>query len=231
MPNYENPRGFSIRFVFAKLVAQTRNEIIHKHVVCKLKNMRKLIIILLLTSALTQGQNSKTGLEIGGKVKAFIGKEWVEIKDATIELIQKKKICDLDNSGKYKFTGLEPGSYELRVLNFNKDPKVFIIELINKSVNDFDLYIDIKCEFDKSKAIEDLKKGKPKLLLIGGIAPVHHLGQEKIEKKYGFEYYDFGCTPPPMKCVIDYNKTIFKHLDTRFKSWRKNIREDVIGLN
>ena len=31
-PTYENPRGFSIRFVFAKLVAETRNEIIHKHV-------------------------------------------------------------------------------------------------------------------------------------------------------------------------------------------------------
>ncbi len=33
-PTYENPRGFSIPFVFAKLVAETRNEIIHKHVSC-----------------------------------------------------------------------------------------------------------------------------------------------------------------------------------------------------
>ena len=37
-PTYENPRGFSIRFVFANLVAETRNEIIHKHVVGNLKN-------------------------------------------------------------------------------------------------------------------------------------------------------------------------------------------------
>ena len=27
--------GFSIRFVFAKLVAETRNDIIHNHVTCK----------------------------------------------------------------------------------------------------------------------------------------------------------------------------------------------------
>ncbi len=31
-PTYKSPRGFSIQFVFAKLVAQTRNEIIHKTV-------------------------------------------------------------------------------------------------------------------------------------------------------------------------------------------------------
>jgi len=28
-PTSENPLGFSIRFVFAKLIAETRNEIIH----------------------------------------------------------------------------------------------------------------------------------------------------------------------------------------------------------
>ncbi len=33
----ENPNGFSIRFVFTKLVAETRNEIIHKTVVQHLK--------------------------------------------------------------------------------------------------------------------------------------------------------------------------------------------------
>ena len=31
-PISENPLGFSIRFVFANLVAETRNEIIHKTV-------------------------------------------------------------------------------------------------------------------------------------------------------------------------------------------------------
>jgi hypothetical protein len=38
LPTYENLRRFSIRFVFAKLVAETRNEIIHKHVSIHLKN-------------------------------------------------------------------------------------------------------------------------------------------------------------------------------------------------
>ncbi len=45
-PTYENPRGFSIRFVFANLVAETRNEIIHKHVN---SNIKKTIFINILT--------------------------------------------------------------------------------------------------------------------------------------------------------------------------------------
>lgn len=41
-PTYENPRGFSIRFSFAKLVAKIRSEIIYKHIVHNLKkNMIK----------------------------------------------------------------------------------------------------------------------------------------------------------------------------------------------
>ncbi len=32
-PTSENPRGFSIRFVFAKLVAKTTQLILYKHVV------------------------------------------------------------------------------------------------------------------------------------------------------------------------------------------------------
>ncbi|MDG4716912.1 hypothetical protein [Winogradskyella marincola] len=38
-PTYENPRGFSIQFVFANLVAEKRNEIIHKHDSETLKNI------------------------------------------------------------------------------------------------------------------------------------------------------------------------------------------------
>ncbi|VXC12944.1 hypothetical protein MARI151_60117 [Maribacter litoralis] len=40
MSSCESPSGLSIRFVFAKLVAETLNEIIHKHVVPKLKIIR-----------------------------------------------------------------------------------------------------------------------------------------------------------------------------------------------
>ena len=42
-PTSENSRGFSIRFVFAKLVSETRNEIKHKHDVANVKTKRKCI--------------------------------------------------------------------------------------------------------------------------------------------------------------------------------------------
>ena len=55
--------------------------------------------------------------------------------------------------------------------------------------------------------------------------------QDKFEKKYNIEYYDFGCTPPNEECVIQYNKTIFANLDKKYgRKWRKEVRKDVIGL-
>jgi len=194
--------------------------------------MNRLILISLLTFVSVFGQNPKSDFEISGKVKVFIGNEWIEIKNATVELLQNRDVCDLDSLGNYKFTGLKSGSYELRVLDFNSDPKIFHIELLGQSIDKFDLYIDVDCEVNKLIAEKDIKKGKPKLLLIGGIAPIHHVGQEKIEKKFTFKYYDFGCTPPPIECVIQYNNVIFDYLDKKFnKNWRKDVRKDVIGLN
>lgn len=89
-----------------------------------------------------------------------------------------------------------------------------------------------QCLFcDSATAKRDIKNGKIKLLLSGGISPFALVDQELIEKKYHFEYYDFGCTPPPKTCIIEYNKIIFNHFDTLYKdSWRKEIRKDVVGL-
>jgi len=63
-PTYENPRGFSIRFLFAKLGAWNTPLIIHKTVGNKLKKLRmknKLLLLLLIigTSACAQKIESK----------------------------------------------------------------------------------------------------------------------------------------------------------------------------
>ncbi len=84
------------------------------------------------------------------------------------------------------------------------------------------------CEFNFER---DLKKGKPKLLLVGSVAPVYVQGQEKHEKKFGFEYYDFGCQPDSEDCMKVYNFQTFEYLDKKFgKAWRKEVRPDVLHL-
>lgn len=77
----------------------------------------------------------------------------------------------------------------------------------------------------------DLKANKIKLFLIGGIAATHVQGQEEHEKKFNFEYYDYGCTPEAEECSKAYSVEAFKYLDMKFgKSWRKHIRQDVLYL-
>ena len=195
--------------------------------------MNKLTVILLLMFFASFGQTTKTEFEITGKVKIYLVDEWINLKNAKVELIQKKEISDIDSLGNYKFIVDKNGSYELRVLDF-KNSKIFHLEIIDESITDFDLYIkeNIDCEVNKMVAEEDIKMNKPRLLLSGGILPIHEIGQEKIEKKYSFKYYDFGCISPPIECIIQYNKLIFDYLDKKYgENWRREVRKDVIGLN
>ena len=195
--------------------------------------MNKLTVILLLMFFASFGQTTKTEFEITGKVKIHLVDEWINLKDATVELIEKNEISDIDSLGNYKFIVDKNGSYELRVLDF-KNSKIFHLEIIDESITDFDLYIkeNIDCEVNKMVAEEDIKMNKPRLLLTGGIVPVHEIGQEKIEKKYSFKYYDFGCISPPIECIKQYNKLIFDYLDKKYgENWRREVRKDVIGLN
>lgn len=77
----------------------------------------------------------------------------------------------------------------------------------------------------------DLKTNKIKLFLIGGIAPTHVQGQEQYEKKFNFQYYDYGCTPEAKECSKAYSAKAFKYLDQKFgRSWRKQVRQDVLYL-
>lgn len=82
------------------------------------------------------------------------------------------------------------------------------------------------------QANADIKKGKLKFMIQGGIAPTRVKGQEIFEKKkYGVEYYDLGCVGPSDIRIKDYNKVIASFMDRKYgKVWRKEVRKDVRGI-
>lgn len=81
------------------------------------------------------------------------------------------------------------------------------------------------------QANADIKKGKLKFLIQGGIAPTRVKGQEIFEQKYGVVYYDLGCVGPSDITINDYNKVIAIFMDRKFgKGWRKEVRKDVRGI-
>ncbi|RZA00621.1 MAG: carboxypeptidase regulatory-like domain-containing protein [Sphingobacteriaceae bacterium] len=127
----------------------------------------------------------------------------------------------------FRFKNLSNGNYKLVNKKYNISSP-FTIK--NQSINSFDITVN-GCEVNSEVAQEDIKNNTLKLLLAGGIAPVYYEGQEKFEKKFNINYYEYGCTPPEMKCLRGYNKETFKHLDKKYgKRWRKEVRPDVIGL-
>ena len=192
--------------------------------------MKKIIFLFLLLANIVLGQQ-KSDFEISGKLKIQIGTEILAPENVVIELFGEGKITTTDSQGRFKFKNLKSKEYNLRVLGYNFEPKNFSKTLINESIENFDLFIITDCQFNGEIAKKDIKRGKPRLLLIGGIAPVIQSGQEKFENKYKIEYSDFGCIPDPYECVVQYNKIIFKYLDNKYgEKWRKDVRKDVIGF-
>jgi hypothetical protein len=132
-----------------------------------------------------------------------------------------------DGSGAFKITGLAKGRYRL----VNSDLEIDTPFNVPKQSENA-LIVNISpCNFGSAKAQKDIKAGRPMLLLSGGIAPVASPNEDHFEKKYTVKYHDFGDTPQKYKCSVAYNKVVFAFLDKKFgKSWRKDVRPDVIGL-
>jgi hypothetical protein len=196
------------------------------------QKMRKSVFILLLYINSIYSQDKSNGLSISGNLKVLFGLELITPKSISLELRPNLKIADIDSLGNYKFENLKSGVYNIKVIDFNIKPKEFEVELKDKSITNFDLLITSDCEINKEIAEIDIKLKKPRLLLIGSIAPIIHHNQGEFEKKYNIEYYDFGCMPPNEECVIQYNKTVFNYLDKKYgRKWRKEVRKDVIGMN
>ena len=87
-------------------------------------------------------------------------------------------------------------------------------------------------EYSVESAKKALGEGTASLIIVGGISPTVYVGQERFKKKYGVDYYDFGCTPECSDQQMKlYNYTIFNWLEGRFgNKWQKDVRKDVVGL-
>ena len=193
--------------------------------------MNKLILILFLISSHLVTQNGSPEFSVSGNLKVYFGTELLARANVIIQLTPGNKVTETDSLGNYKFDGLKGGKYILRVIEYNPNPKEFEILLNTKSITGFDLIVNADCPVNTRIAETEIKQGRPRLLLIGGVAPIITVWDSKFAKKYGIQFYDFGDTGPAEECVLQYNKEIFEYLDSKFGTkWRKEVRKDVIGL-
>jgi hypothetical protein len=80
-------------------------------------------------------------------------------------------------------------------------------------------------------AKEDISKSSIYIFLKGGICPLVYTTDSAFMAKHNVMYYDFGCLPPPIDNIENYNFEIFIFLRASFgKKWIKEIRKDAVGL-
>ena len=196
------------------------------------KNLNITKTLIKLTLMLICGI-SYAQVEINGYIKSSIT-DLRPITDIYIEQLDSKKpilekMTMADSSGFYRIENLEPNKiYKIKLSAFGYDDQIFEIKT-NDGTLTTNLTLKAGCEYSKEQAEKDWKNKKPKLLLVGSIAPTANSPSDtKFEKKYGIEYFDFGCEPPIEECIKIYNERIFELMDeSNGIKWRKKVRSDV----
>lgn len=140
-----------------------------------------------------------------------------------------------DSLGHFTIGELKRGQHKLSFSALGYDNKDTTVTIVNSNINNLIFSVHTDCysfpEVNSEMALKDIKEGKPKLLLAGGIAPVVYTTDNDFSNKYKVSFYDYGCSPARQECMLAYNTTIFNYLDKTYGTkWRKKVRQDVIGL-
>lgn len=191
-----------------------------------------LLLGILFTENCLNARNVTEDLTIFGQVKVMVGKQsiqpfemiWIKINELDI-------FTTTDSLGHFKLDIKKTGVYKIGLSGLGYQKCDTTVNLQTK--DSLNIYIKVaNCDINDTTAKHDIKKGKIQLLLVGGIVPIRFNNQNDFEKKYSIKYLDYGDQiPASLECLALYNRTIFEYLDSRFgKSWRLEIRPDVIGF-
>jgi hypothetical protein len=190
-----------------------------------MKNQLLSFLIPIIISTCSYGQVQLNGKFVLAKtrlnpVSELTGKLENESKFIYADSLGNFTLENLGFNKSYSFEihSMDYGSFKFNFTTTNEKVLTKIFELIPN------------CEYNAETAKSDWTNKKPKLLLFGSLAPrLNSKADLKFEKKYNIEYYEFGCTPPPLECAAEYNKTISEFLDNEFGvEWRKYVRKDIL---
>ena len=189
------------------------------------------IFLFILTCLYLFSQDNEKNYFLKGKITAVLGTKAVPVSESVVELTgERTEITQTNDNGEFEFIKLEKGQYRIKVIAYYGEIDSLVI-IENRNIKDFDFVFLSDCEINSEIAKQDLKNGKPRLLIYGGIAPVEYTNQHIFEEKYHIEYFSYGCISPPYNCVLEYNQLIFDYLTDNYgKKWKREVRKDVVGI-
>src|ERR1700712_4346891 len=154
------------------------------------------LFLLIILPFLAYSQKSSNTYSISGNIKMLVGLEILPSRSPLMVLKETRYIAELDSLGNFKFENLKPGKYRLQESYYLPAQVDTVILIENKSVTGLHFLIKSKCLVTKELAEHDVKTGKPRVLLEGGIAPVYYANQHQFEVKYCVTYEELGDTGP-----------------------------------
>ena len=189
------------------------------------------ILLALMFPLATFAQVQADQYSIQGKINLLIGLDIVPAREILVTVNNKGLVATTDSLGSFRLDNLKKGEFLLKVIGDSFANIDTTITIVDKSIIGLNLLAISDCGVNQDIAEMDIKNQKQRLLLVGGIAPVVYIHQNRFERKYNVVYDDFGCLAPNHECIVKYNQVIFKYLDGKYgKKWRKEVRKDVIGL-
>jgi hypothetical protein len=191
-----------------------------------------ILILLLFASNVFSHDTLDRRFYINGKIEMVFPLNLILPSSETIVNIENTNIItQTDSLGNFRLDNLKSGKYRIRIIGQGFEPKDTTIEINDNSIENLKLVFVSTCTVNGKVAEYEIKNGKQRLLILGGIVPIYYQGQENFEKKYNVKYFDFGCDVPAKECAVEYNKKIFEYLDRKYgKEWRREVRDDVEGL-
>ncbi|WP_422350105.1 hypothetical protein [Flagellimonas sp.] len=185
-----------------------------------------LLVLCFLTSMSLCSQN---GVTLSGKVISEEG----EIPNAYVTIGTQGTITD--QGGNFKFEYLAesmPDILRVKVSSMGYTDHEFDYPSKQTDLNNLVITLSLYPKIDGTTAIEDINNGKVQFLLSGGIAPTIYSTDRKFTRKYGVDFYEFGCQVISMKSLQLYNSEVAKYLDNKYgKKWRSEVRDDLVGIN
>lgn len=199
----------------------------------KTKLIHLLLFLLISSSGTSQNQVDGSVLDKSSKIAVPLARVIITTSDTIFQ-------TDTDFEGNFSFEirstdsikinvkGMAYHSFDTTIYNFQEISSL-TIKISKDHLNQGHFILS---SFNKHSALQDIKNDEVKLLLPGGIISSPRLaGDAKFEKKYNIKFLSQGCVRYPGENQTEYNQEIFKYLDEKYgSSWRKTIRNDVIGL-
>jgi len=132
-----------------------------------------------------------------------------------------------DSLGAFRIDTIVPGPYSIRVQFLGYPPDTSRFEFEPGASVDRVVILRAHCNYDSALAVSDIRRGRPRILLHGGIAPLAYGVQDRaMERKYRFRYKEFGDQiENPLQCDEQYNRVVFGFLDRKYGTgWRDSVR-------